>query len=192
MFDLLVLGLIALLAFLGGRKGLVGALLKLGSLFIAGYTASRFYHFGGNVVNSLFNASEGVRTILGFAVIFLIIFLFIELIGVMLRSLLRGLKLVWLDRAGGALFGIIGGLGIIIVLIWFINVFPELSLDQTLERDSGLYRSLNRLEERTVSLLNLEQELSELQISLRKIFMLPALATPEDIFHPDTSGLNGR
>ncbi|MFH1212623.1 MAG: CvpA family protein [Candidatus Neomarinimicrobiota bacterium] len=173
MFNIITIVVIGIFTFLGLRNGLVKAALKLIGFGLAALAASRYYPIGGKLLASLFEVSEGVRNVAGVVIVFIMVYVFFELIAAMIKSLLRALKLTWLDRTGGLLFGFLEGLVLMFILVWVINVYPEFGFVGRLHKSSTAFNLLSRAERKTIRMFNLETDLSDLGKSMRKIVMLP-------------------
>lgn len=179
MFDLISVIIIAVFVFLGLRSGLVKAALKLIGLALAVFAASQYYALGGKLIASLLDVAEGVRTVVGFVLVFIVVFLFFELISSMIKSLLRAMKLIWIDRLGGVLFGFIEGVVVMMVMVWIINVYPELGFVNRLQKTSNTFNLLSRLEHKVVEVAQLEDRLEGLRKNLRRSVFLPEDPSPE-------------
>jgi membrane protein required for colicin V production len=173
MFDLISVAIIGVFMFLGLRSGLIKAALKLVGLALATIAASRYFFIGSQLIADFFNLSEGVRAVIGFVIIFVAVFLFFELIASMLKSLMRKLKLVWVDRLGGLLFGFLEGVIIMMIVVWGINLFPELGFTGRLQKSSTSFQLLSRMEIKAARGCRLDSRLDVLEKSLRKSVFLP-------------------
>ncbi len=109
---------------LGAAYGLTRGVLRMVtsvlSLFAAIYVALLYYpQASALLVRVLPGQSSIVRAALGYAIIFGVVFVAIELSGVLLMRLVRTVHLGWLDRLGGGIFGLavataIAGLGLMV------------------------------------------------------------------------------
>ena len=91
----------------------------------------------------------------------------------MLRSLLRALKLIWVDRIGGMLFGFLEGAIIMIGIVWVLNVYPELGFVDHLRQSSANFKFFERSGEKVIKICGLNSEMDHLRKSMRKIVFLP-------------------
>jgi len=173
MFDLITVVVIGIFMYFGLRNGLVKAAIKLIGFTLAAWAASQYYAAGGKLIARLFDISEGVQAVVGFVFVFIAFFLFFELIGAMLKSLMRKLKLVWVDRAGGVLFGFLEGVVLMSVVVWIINVYPELGFVGRLQKSSTAFQLLSRFEHKAVRIGGLQPKLNGLSRNLRKAVYLP-------------------
>ena len=115
-FDLAVLGVVVVSAFIGAWRGLVGEALSLVAWVIA-LLAS--WLFGSQVGTALFaSLSEpALRTVAGFAVVIILVLLAVSLLKMALRGLLKALGLSLTDRLLGVLFGLARGIAIVLLLV---------------------------------------------------------------------------
>lgn len=173
MFDLIAVVVIGVFMYFGLRNGLVKAAIKLIGFTLAAWAASQYYAAGGKLIARLFDISEGVQAVVGFVFVFVAFFLFFELIGSMLKSLIRKLKLVWVDRTGGVLFGFLEGVVLMSVVVWIINVYPELGFVNRLQKSSTSFQLLSRFEHKAVRIGHMAPKLDELGRNLRKAVYLP-------------------
>lgn len=68
--------------------------------------------------------------IIAFVVIFLIVCVLINFVGILLSKTLKKLALSWLDRVGGVAFGFIRGVIIVVILVIILTKFPMAGSDK--------------------------------------------------------------
>lgn len=174
LFDLIVLVVIGLFAFFGLRKGLVESVIKLIGLILATYGATKFHYLGADLVKNFFKNLSGVQTVAGFLLVFLVIYLFFVIVLVMLKNIIRSLKLVWVDRLGGILFGVIKGLIILSIFVWILSIFPESGIGSRFKSTSLSYSVIERFETSVAKAFRLEEDLGHMSSKIRQLFFLPA------------------
>ncbi len=182
MFDIFVLIICVVLGFLGFRKGFISTVLQLIGLILATFCASQFYQVGAHLIARFISLSNSVLSVAGWFFVFILVYLFCLLLAAMLKSLVKSLSLIWLDRSLGFLFGICEGLVILCVFVWVLNVFPEIKLAAHFESRSASYALIHKIELKTSQIFGLEDNLTKLRGNLRKIFLLPDDSAPAETF----------
>ncbi len=172
LFDLVVVVVVGLFAFFGLRKGLIEEAIRLIGLVLASFAGVKYYYLGVGLVKSIFSFSEGVQTVIGFILIFLIVYLTLQIVSSMLKRVIRSLNLAWVDRTAGLIFGTLKGITIMTIIVWMISVFPELGLEKRLKTISPAYILLVEFKCGIVKTFKVEDELEALRNSLRKLFFL--------------------
>lgn len=172
LFDLVVVVVVGLFAFFGLRKGLIEEAIRLIGLVVASFAGVKYYYLGVGLVRSIFSFSEGVQTIIGFILIFLIVYFALQIVSSMLKRIIRSLNLAWLDRTAGLIFGTLKGITIMTIIVWMISVFPELGLEKRLKTTSPAYVLLVEFKCEIAKTFKVEDELEALRNSLRKLFFL--------------------
>jgi|UPI000482591C membrane protein required for colicin V production len=173
IFDLIVIIFGAFLGFLGWRKGLIRTLLQLIGLIFAVVCAGQFYQLGARLVSKFVNFNQELLSVIGYVFVFLLVYMFALLIAMMLNALLRKLSLAWLDHGLGLLFGIGEAILILCVVIWTINLFPELKIATHLEKRSPSYQLLSKIEHQTIIIFGLSESSTRLRKDIRKLLLLP-------------------
>jgi len=126
--DIIVLGIIALSCLFGGMRGLVKEALSLGFWIAAIILAGMFSADVADMMTGLID-SASVRKIAAFVLIFIATVFAGALIGNLISKVTAAIGLKAVDRALGALFGIVRGVVIVTVIIMLtaqINVFMEI------------------------------------------------------------------
>ena len=105
LLDILLLVILAMAALLGLKRGLIGTILSLVGLLLGVVLAGRFHGPVGNFL-SRWISNPDTASIVGFAVIFVATMVAAWLVASFLRRFISMLLLGWVDRIGGALFGL--------------------------------------------------------------------------------------
>ena len=94
-----------LLAVFGGLKnGLVKGVVTLAGLIIGIVLAGRYYQTLGALLPANWG---GAADIVGFVIVLAVVMLVAAVIAFLLRGVLKAIMLGWLDRLGGAVFGLL-------------------------------------------------------------------------------------
>ncbi len=106
--DIVIVVVIALATFGGLLVGLIAAALSLAGVIVGVILAGRYYlafsqHLG-------FIGDEKIAQIVAFAIILVGVMLIALALAMVLRWAFSLIKLGWIDRLGGAVFGLAGGL----------------------------------------------------------------------------------
>ncbi|HCL00375.1 MAG TPA: hypothetical protein DHW42_09780 [Candidatus Marinimicrobia bacterium] len=188
LFDLIVIIVVGFLGLSGLRKGLVEEAFKLIGIILASYIAVRYYTFGILLIQNMFTLSDGVLTVAGFMIVFLIVYLSIQLIAAALKRIIKSLSLVWLDRLTGLGFGAIKALVIMSIVVWCIGIFSETLLVNKLAASSSSYVYLEKSERYLSRALKIDEEADSLKETIRGIFRMgPKFPIPVPSL-PDSSG----
>ena len=120
--DTAILIVIAISAAFGLWRGFVKEVLSLLS-WIAALLVARVYSvpIAGLLVNMI--ESESIRCVAAFALLFVIVIMIGTLINHFMAKLLTITGLKFLDRLLGAVFGLARGTGIVLVILFILNVF---------------------------------------------------------------------
>ena len=120
--DISILIILIIFAFSGLRNGLISAVFSLGALCLGFYGA---FSFHAELSKELpeFIKYEEVKTALSFAALFIIIYFPIILAGRGLRRLIRNIKLGWLDKTLGLVFGGLKGLAVCCIGVFMLLSF---------------------------------------------------------------------
>ena len=101
IFDLVVLVILALLCLNGVRKGLSEELMKLVGVVAAIYVTLNFHGAGTAILLKIWAIPEQYQALLGFAAVFLVMIILMQLVTLAIKQLIKALSLGGLDRLGG-------------------------------------------------------------------------------------------
>ena len=105
--DIVILVAIAVAAFLGLRMGLIKAVLILAGIIVGVVLAG---HFSGPLGQRLtFIPGEGVAKVVAFAIILIAVLIVAAIIAKLLTWAAKVVMLGWVNRLGGAVFGLLLG-----------------------------------------------------------------------------------
>jgi membrane protein required for colicin V production len=105
--DIAILVIIGITAFTGLKIGIIKAVLTLAGVIFGVILAGRFYVALADKLT--FIPQETVARVVAFAIILIIVMLIAGIIAVVLKWLASMVLLGWVNRLGGALFGLIMG-----------------------------------------------------------------------------------
>src|SRR5262245_60839936 len=116
LFDYSVLVIVGLSVLFGIIRGLVREVLSLVA-WIAAFVAANF--LAGEVAAVLPKgwATEELRLLIGFMVVFLIVLVVMSVLAILASKLVKSAGLAWEDRAFGGTFGLARGLLMMIILV---------------------------------------------------------------------------
>jgi membrane protein required for colicin V production len=103
-FDIVLIVVLALLTFLGLRRGLISMVLPLVGLIIGVILAGQHYETVGEWLGDFQYAGWA-----GYAIILVAVFIAAVILARILRRFVRLVFLGWIDRLGGAILGLILG-----------------------------------------------------------------------------------
>lgn len=105
LFDFIVIGLIAAGSIYGLRQGLMQMVTAAIALFGGIYVASVYYARAGDIAQKNFGANPTVASVIGYLIVFIIVFSAIQVVGMNVVRLLHIVHLGWVDRLAGSLLG---------------------------------------------------------------------------------------
>jgi membrane protein required for colicin V production len=105
----------------GIAQGLIRSVLSIVGLIVGIVLAANFYKQFGNVLIFIHNTQ--VADVVAFIIILLAVMAIAALIAFVLRSIIKAIMLGWIDRLGGAVFGLIlGGLSVSALLAVIVKL----------------------------------------------------------------------
>ena len=137
--DIFALALILFLFVRGWFRGISRELTSLVGLIVGLGIAFKYYPSLAGGLRLRFPSIASFSSLISFALIFFLVLVFFSLLGVLLHKILKAVWLGWLDKWGGALFGVAEALVILSVLFFVISVLPEVTLLKTLRESSLFY-----------------------------------------------------
>jgi len=105
--DIIIIIALIIPIFTGLAQGLIRALLSLAGLIIGVVLASNFYQELSRVLT--FIPEEAWANVAAFIIILAVVILIATVLAHLLRSVIKALTLGWVDRLGGAIFGLLMG-----------------------------------------------------------------------------------
>ena len=121
--DVSIMIVILLNMIIGIRRGIIRGIINLIGVITAIFLAIFWFKEVGEYISSHSQISGEIANILGFAIIFLGVYLIARIIEIFFKKILSLLFVSWIDGLGGAVFGLIKGsliVGILLVIITFI------------------------------------------------------------------------
>ncbi|MBN2281246.1 MAG: CvpA family protein [Candidatus Marinimicrobia bacterium] len=172
IFDIIVLGTLAGLGFLGLRNGLIDELATLIGFSLAIIFSSEYYSIGAALVMNLFRVNESFGAVLGYIVVFFAIYLVFKLIAWVIQSFVKMVKLEWLNKIAGLCFGAFKGFLLMGIVVWIISVFNEFKLEQQLSQKSMSYGLLKDFTTSAARFFHYDDDLEKMAHSIRTLFGL--------------------
>ena len=135
LLDLLLGLFIAFFALMGMRAGLIHESATLVGFGIGLLAGGRFYARLAPLLQSWLS-SPAMASLAAFLIILLAVWVVVVFLGIMLREVLRGIHLGWLDYLGGLAFGLAKGLFLAEVLVLVLMAVPADSLHDAVMRST--------------------------------------------------------
>lgn len=110
--------------FKGFKRGLIIELCTLMALILGVYGAATFGEMGGDYLRDTFNTDPRVSSVLGFALLFIIIVVLVFIFGKILEGVIKLVALGLVNKLFGMLFGGFKFLLILSGILYLINGFP--------------------------------------------------------------------
>jgi len=107
-------------------QGLIRSVLSIIGLIVGIALAANFYKQFGDVLTFIHNPD--IADIVAFVIILLAVMVIAALIALVLRSIIKAIMLGWIDRLGGAIFGLLLGALSVSVLLAIVAKFTDTSL----------------------------------------------------------------
>ena len=108
-------------AYQGYKKGFIISLASLAALILGLFFAFYFSDFTAAKLNEFFTIDEDYIAIIAFVVTFVVVVIAVVLVGNILQKFIDVLMLGFLNKAAGALFGVLKGALYISILFFVIN-----------------------------------------------------------------------
>jgi membrane protein required for colicin V production len=106
-------------------QGLIRSVLSIIGLMVGIVLAANFYKQFGDVL--IFIHNPGIADIVAFVIILLAVMVIVALIAFVLRSIIKAIMLGWIDRLGGAVFGLLLGALSVSALLAIVVKFTDTS-----------------------------------------------------------------
>ena len=142
MLDAIILICLIPAIFQGIRKGFISQVISIISLIAGIWASARFADAVTLWASKYITASEQVLKIIAFAIILILVFIVLGLIGRLLESILKFAFLGWLNKLAGVVFSLLKAvliLGLIISAFSALNNTYELVKPEIIA-DSALYQ----------------------------------------------------
>lgn len=122
--DVVILAIVGLAALSGFRRGFV---LEVAGLFgaFAALAIARLEYADVRSTLARFLHQSPWLTVVSYLVVFLVVWGAIIIIARKVRSLVRLMMLGWLDRLGGVMIGVVQGLVVVELLLYFARLVPN-------------------------------------------------------------------
>ncbi len=105
--DIIIIVALIIPAFFGAKQGLIKAALSLAGLIVGVVLASNYYQQLGRVLDFIDN--ENIASIVAFILILVVVMVIANVLAVLLKATAKAVLLGWVDRLGGAIFGLVMG-----------------------------------------------------------------------------------
>lgn len=158
ILDIIIIIPLLLFAWQGFRKGLIIEVATLAALILGLFFAFYFSDYAANLLNEYFNIDEKYMAALSFIVTFIVVVIAIIAIGKILQKLIDIILLGFLNKAAGAVFGIIKGALILSILLLIINYFDanQKLIKEEYKENSILYEPIASFAQQLYDWLHLD------------------------------------
>lgn len=120
--DIIILAIIAFFTIKSAIRGIIREISSVVALLAGFVLASAYYIRLGNILSGLIT-NAGIRHLLSFVGIFLLVYLVFILLGMAGKKIMTVSLLGWFDRTAGALLGFVKGTFIVCVILILIAAF---------------------------------------------------------------------
>jgi len=125
LLDIFLLIPMLLFAWGGYKKGFIISLASLAALLLGLYFAFFFSDYSAGLLTEYFTISEKYLAAISFVVTFVVVIVAVILLGNALEKVVKVLMLGFLDKAAGAVFGLLKGALYMSILIFVVNYFDS-------------------------------------------------------------------
>jgi membrane protein required for colicin V production len=132
--DPVIIGIILLSVALGIMRGLVRSVAGFVGLILAALFAGRFATLLDPALDQAHIQHPPITGAVAFALAFVIIFVVVEMVANLLRFLETMLFLGWVDRVGGAIFGLVRGAILSMVVLAALAMFGSSQFNASLRK----------------------------------------------------------
>ena len=131
VIDLIFLILIVLMVIHGYVKGFIEEIFSWASLVLAIWVAVMLHPAGAAMIRErAMQTVKYVPEILAFVIIFLIIMLLVKMLEHVLKDVIMGAKLGGANKMLGAIFGLIEGIAITVIILFVLDIQPLFNASQ--------------------------------------------------------------
>lgn len=131
--DLVIIAVILLSAVLGAKIGLLRALFLFGAFVLATVIARAAAPLPASALENVVH-NRDLRIIIGFAILFVLILVIVNVVGAIICKLMDFTPLKWIDRGIGGILGFLAGVIFIGVAIIFLTSSPVSGSEQWLDK----------------------------------------------------------
>jgi membrane protein required for colicin V production len=122
--DIVIVIALIISIFAGLMLGFIKAALSLAGIVVGVILAGNFYKELAGVLT--FISNQSIANIAAFIIIFIAVILVATLVAILLSAAIRAMTLRWVDRVGGAIFGLLtGAIFISAILAIIVKYFGE-------------------------------------------------------------------
>lgn len=138
ILDIIIGIILVVFALAGLRKGVIMEAFYLASIVIGIYGAMFFSDAVADWLSDMINVAPEYLALVAFILTFIVFMVLIRFLGNMIAIIVETLCLGFVDKIGGAIFGIIKGALLISVLIMVLNIFNIGDVISKKTRDNSL------------------------------------------------------
>lgn len=136
--DIIIAIILVAFGFEGFRKGIITEAATLLGLVLGLYGAFHFSDFTANKLLQWVEIDPKYLNVIAFIVTFIIVAFLVYLLGRLLAKVVKSLKLGFIDKLGGILFGIAKGVLLCSLLFMLLNVFDAKGIIKEKTRQKSL------------------------------------------------------
>ena len=120
--DIVIIVALVIPIFTGLKQGIIKAALSLAGLVVGVILASNFYEQLANILS--FISNKDVANVASFIIILVVVLVIANVLAALLKVTAKAVMLGWVDRLGGAIFGLLmGAIFMGAILATFVKFF---------------------------------------------------------------------
>ncbi len=122
--DIVIIALALLMVIDGFQVGLLAIGFEIAALIIGLLSASKYFHFGSDLIKNYISLSQSWINLLSFILIFLLVRQIIRWIGDFLNPTMKLPFFKWINKVAGSVVGLMVGLLIAGIILTLLTTFP--------------------------------------------------------------------
>lgn len=158
LLDLIIIIPLLLWGRQGYNKGLIISVASFAALILGLYFAFFFSDFTAERLTEYFTIDTEYLAVISFVVTFVVVVIVVVVVGNILQKFIDVLMLGFLNKAAGAVFGVLKGALYLSILIFFINFLDpgQNIIKPKYRQESALFKPVERFAPMLYSRLNLD------------------------------------
>lgn len=169
IIDSLIICFIILLAIRGYSKGFIEEFGEMVGLYFSGLLSILNISRLAKIINDNLVLEQWISKAIAFVLIFSCSLIIIRIIIKTIHIIFLSENNRWMNKLLGSIVGAVKGVGVVMVLIWFIAVLPLTKWTDVIKNNSRFAKNSNQLRLFIISIFNLNDSVIEAESYLKKI-----------------------
>ncbi|MDI3504352.1 MAG: rane protein required for colicin production [Candidatus Cloacimonadota bacterium] len=147
VIDWTIIAFLLVLTYLGIRRGLAGAIVQFAGIILAFILIGHFYPLLVNQLLLKYELSKPLAILIAVLLILILVVVITRFVIWILHRFIKALKLSWLNRLLGAVFGIFNGLILVLIFTVIMDYMPKVSAPLHNPAKHRVYVGINELKD---------------------------------------------